>query len=205
LALAAGGRLRHQRLKSFLSWARADESTTVLDVGVTNTGAGAANYLEEEYPWPGHLTACGLEGCPEVCRRRGIPFVAADGCDLPFEDGRFDVAHCNAVIEHVGSQARQERLAAELCRVARRVWLSTPDQESSLESHTLIPMAHWLPAGLRRAVYRARGLEFFADEANLLLLSAGELRRRFPCSVRSRMEIRRQYVLGFPIVLIATV
>lgn len=203
-ALAAGARLRRRRLAMFLQTFDLGLSSRMLDVGVTTTGAGACNLLEEQYPWPGNLVACGLEGAPDVCRRRGIEFVSADGCDLPFEDNAFDAVHCNAVIEHAGSRARQEQFVAELCRVSQNVWLSTPDAAGPFEPHTLLPFAHWLPKSIRNLVYRATGREFWADEANLNPLDAGALRNLFPSSLRNDVKLRRQYLLGWSTVLIAS-
>ncbi len=202
-ALAAGARLRRARLAEFLQRFRLDAASRVLDVGVTTTGAGACNLLEKEYPFPGNLVTCGLEGQPEVCRRRGIEFVHADGCALPFPDQTFDAVYCNAVIEHAGSRLRQRALVAELCRVSRSVWLTTPDAASPLEPHTLLPFAHWLPTRWRTIVYRAAGRGFWADEANLNPLDAAQLRNLFPASVQKYVEIRTQYLLGLPVTLMA--
>jgi SAM-dependent methyltransferase len=177
----------------------------VLDVGVSGQLGGSVNHFEYVYPWPAMLTAVGLEGEPEICRQRGIEFVSADALALPFDDANFDIAYCNAVVEHVGSRRRQERLVAELVRVGRCVCLATPDRESPLESHTLIPFAHWLPAAIRGRIYRLAGRGYFASEENLNLLDSGQLRRLFPTELRSEVAIRRQYLLGMPAVLTATV
>jgi hypothetical protein len=213
-ALAAGRRSRREKYAHFLrtfALSKRGKDTTILDVGVTRTpaaqsrGAGSANFLELWYSHPDSLTACGLEGRPEVCERRGIRFVEADGCDLPFADGEFDVAFSNAVLEHVGSRERQRRFVAELSRVGKAVWLATPNAASPLEFHTLLPCAHWLPRGMMAAVYRAAGRGFFAEEVNLNLLSAGDLRGLFPPALRESVRIHTQYFLGFPAQLIATV
>jgi len=46
--------------------------------------------------------------------------VRADGRELPFEDGAFDIGFSNAVVEHVaGGREGQRRFVGELCRVAR--------------------------------------------------------------------------------------
>ena len=71
--------------------------------------------------------------------------VIADGRELPFADGEFDAAFSNAVVEHVGPEPEQRRFVVELCRVAKRVFVSTPNRLFPLEVHTLVPFAHWLP------------------------------------------------------------
>src|SRR5688500_14421089 len=42
--------------------------------------------------------------------------LEGDGRALPFEDGSYDIAFSNSVIEHVGSWEDQKRFAAEMCR-----------------------------------------------------------------------------------------
>ncbi|MBN1554275.1 MAG: class I SAM-dependent methyltransferase [Phycisphaerae bacterium] len=202
-ALAAGARLRRRRLAMFLREFHLGPNSRVLDVGVTTTGAGACNLIEEQYPWPGMLVACGLEGQPEVCRRRGIEFLRANGVSLPFEDQAFDAVHCNAVVEHAGSRARQRAFVAELCRVGKSIWLTTPDADSPLEPHSLIPLAHWLPKSLRDAVYRVAGQSFWTREENLNPLNNSALRSLFSPKQQNRLEIRRQSLLGIPTILIA--
>ena len=44
--------------------------------------------------------------------------VQADGRELPFADGAFDLGFSNAVVEHVGGRDEQRRFVHELCRVA---------------------------------------------------------------------------------------
>ena len=85
--------------------------------------------------------------------------VRADGRDLPFADGEFELGFSNAVIEHVaGGRGGQQQFIGELCRVAERVFVTTPNRWFPLDPHTLLPFAHWLPAGRipRAALSRAR-------------------------------------------------
>ena len=77
--------------------------------------------------------------------------VRADGRELPFADGEFDLGFSNAVVEHVaGGRDGQRRFVHELCRVAQRVFVTTPNRWFPLEVHTLLPFVHWLPAGRAR-------------------------------------------------------
>ena len=114
-------------------------------------GAGSTdNFFEASYPWPGQITAVGPTGLerftaafPAVCA------VRADGRQLPFADAQFDLGFSNAVIEHVaGGREGQRQFVTELCRVARRVFVTTPNRLFPLDPHTLLPFVHWLPAGL---------------------------------------------------------
>ena len=78
--------------------------------------------------------------------------MRADGRDLPFSDGEFDLGFSNAVVEHIaGGRAGQRRFVHELCRVSHSVFVTTPNRWFPLEVHTLLPFVHWLPAGARSA------------------------------------------------------
>jgi len=203
LAGGVSARMRDERFNAFVRGVRPGPGDRVLDVGVSGQVGRSVNHFERVYPWPGMLTACGLEGPPDICARRGIEFVSADGLALPFDDASFDIVYCNAVVEHVGSAARQAQLVSELLRVARRVFMATPDRDCPLESHTLIPLAHWLPHKMCAAIYRLAGRGYFASQEHLNLVDAGRLRGLFPAGMRSRVTIRRQYLAGMPAVLTA--
>jgi SAM-dependent methyltransferase len=205
LASDISGRMRSERFKAFVRSVCPGPRDRVLDVGVSAQIGGSVNHFEHVYPWPDMLTAVGLEGEPDICSQRGIEFVSADAMDLPFDDASFDVVYCNAVVEHVGSRRRQEQLVAEMVRVGRCVCLATPNRDCPLEIHTLIPFAHWLGEAARGRIYRLAGRGYFASEENLNLLDSGQLRRLFPGKLRNEVVIRRQYLVGMPAVLTATV
>ena len=38
----------------------------------------------------------------------------------------------------------------ELCRVSKRVFVTTPNRMFPLEVHTLLPFVHWLPSSARK-------------------------------------------------------
>ena len=107
--------------------------------------------------------------------------VRADGRELPFADGAFDIGFSNAVVEHVaGGRDGQRRFVGELCLVAERVFVTTPNRWFPLDPHTLLPFAHWLPPGPRRdRMFRARGFDDVLDP-----LGPRELAALFPYPVR---------------------
>lgn len=171
-------RSRRRKLRLFMGLMRPDETTTVVDVGVADGGFAEApghafthNFFEASYPWPHRITAVGVT---ELARFReafpSIKAVTADGRHLPFSSGEFDIALSNAVVEHVGDREAQAAFVAELCRVARRVFVTTPNRWFPVDVHTLLPLVHWLPG--RRVSGGTR------------LLGPAELRSLFPYPVR---------------------
>jgi hypothetical protein len=173
----------HQRRKMFarfLADTGAGIDDTVLDVGATSERTyEASNYLEAWYPYKDKVTALGLDDASFLrTLYPGMRFVQADALALPFADSTFDIVHAAAVIEHVGASERQCGLLRECCRVARRaVFVTTPNRWFPIEFHTVLPVVHWLPKPLFRDLMRRTGRGFFGDEANLNLMTAGELGR----------------------------
>jgi SAM-dependent methyltransferase len=66
----------------------------------------------------------------DVRRTRGLPFSLYDGVNLPFPDGRFDVAMLNFVLHHVPDE-RKVALLREALRVARQTVFILEDTPST--------------------------------------------------------------------------
>ena len=172
-------RSRTSKLELFLETFRPGPETTVVDVGVTDAGFGETtdNFFEAMYPWPERITAVGVTALERFAAAfPEVTTVQADGRSLPFRDGEFDIAFSNAVVEHVGDRTAQRAFVHELCRVARQVFVTTPNRWFPVEVHTLLPFVHWLPHSTsRRLVPGLREIE---------LLSSNELRGLFPYPVK---------------------
>ena len=176
---------RERKLRLFLETYAPGPETTVVDVGVTDAPFGHAspdNFFEALYPWPDRITAVGhteLDRFAAAFPR--VRVVRSDGRELPFADGEFDLGFSNAVVEHIaGGRDGQRRFVGELCRVARRVFVTTPNRWFPIDPHTLLPFAHWLPDGAtRRKLLRARGFDDVLDP-----LGPGELAALFPYRVQ---------------------
>ena len=177
-------RSRERKLRLFLELLEPRPETTVVDVGVTDApfgGGSTDNFFEALYPWPERVTAVGHTSLDRFTAAfPTVTAVRADGRDLPFPDGAFDLGFSNAVVEHVaGGRDAQQRFVHELCRVAGRVFVTTPNRFFPIEVHTLVPFAHWLPRPVRERVLRARGFDDVLEP-----LGPRELASLFPYSVR---------------------
>jgi hypothetical protein len=174
-------RSRRRKLDLLLELLQPGPETTVIDVGVTDApfGRGSSdNFFEALYPWPDRITAVGHTELDRFTAAfPKVRAVRADGRDLPFSDGEFDLGFSNAVVEHIdGGRSGQQRFVHELCLVSTSVFVTTPNRWFPLEVHTLLPFVHWLPAGARQRVIP------FDDVLDPL--GPKELASLFPYSVR---------------------
>jgi SAM-dependent methyltransferase len=173
--------LRREQAKIYEHFARAfppRPDWRVLEVGTNGSLTDPRDYfLHDKYPYPEKITAAGLEE-PDVFRTvfpRYSYVQVKRNAPLPFDDQSFDLVFCNAVIEHVGSREQQRSFLAEILRVGRRAFITTPNRWHPIEFHTVTPLLHYLPSRIYRRIYAAAGLEFFSKEENLNLLDAREL------------------------------
>jgi SAM-dependent methyltransferase len=108
------------------------------------------------------------------------PGQPSPGQPLPFRDQEFDIVFSNAVVEHAGSRAGQAAFVEELCRVGKRYFITTPNRWFPFETHTGLPLVHWLPPRAFRKLLRATRFEYWSHESHLNLLTASEFGRLFP-------------------------
>ena len=174
-------RPRRAMYDMFIEAMKPSESTTIVDIGVTPDQSTAdSNFLEKWYPHPGRITATSIEDASYLLTAHpGISFVQTSGDVLPFADGQFDVAFSSAVLEHVGSRDQQRQFLAEMVRVSRRFFLTTPDRWFPLELHTFLPFLHWLPQRHHQAALRRLGMTQWAETDHLNLVDERSLRALF--------------------------
>ncbi len=179
LPIRIATKIRTRMYQAFVREFEPGPHDTILDVGVTSDQTyTSSNYIEALHPYKSCITAVGLDDASFLeTLYPGMRFVPGNALALPFEDRSFDFVHSSAVLEHVGSFANQAKMVAECLRVARRgVCITTPNRWFPIEFHTVLPLVHWLPKPLCRAIFRRSRYAFFADEANLNLMTATELR-----------------------------
>lgn len=170
LAGSLAGRARARRFDRYLQTMKPQPGEQLLDVGCGGSGSLAA--LDPEAPVTGVDLA--YRGGFERPNQR---FVAADACDLPFDDGSFRLGYSNSLIEHVPFE-RRATFAEELRRVADRYWVQTPNYWFPLEPHALLPGVQFLRPAARRIAWRASPRRARYEES-LQLLSRGELTSLF--------------------------
>jgi len=107
-----------------------------------------------------------------------------------FAPGEFEVVFSNSVIEHVGEQKRQAKMAQEIARVGKRYFIQTPNYYFPIEPHFLFPAFQWLPLSLRVLLIQYFDLGWFnktpdkekaqALVGSIQLLKRAELLALFP-------------------------
>lgn len=180
---------RRRKFASFMAWANPTPATKVLDSGVADAPfRQGLNFFEAWYPWPERITAVGL-GPLDVFQEAfpSVKAITADGRQLPFPADSFDVAFSNAVIEHVGDLDDQSRFVRELCRVAPAVYFTTPNRWFPIETHTRLPLVHWLAKPSQRMIYPRLGVAWAAEE--LWLLGPREVRTLLPEGWEWRVQV----------------
>jgi SAM-dependent methyltransferase len=200
LAARLSRKAREGVYRLFMERMRPTADDTILDVGVSvdSNEREDSNILEQLYPFRRNITMLGIhEGKFLEQRYPGAAYVRAlPGQPFPFSERRFDVCHCNAVIEHVGREEERQLFLNEILRVSKRVFLTTPNRWYPVELHKMIPFLHWLPQSWYRALLRAMGEKVYGLKENLNLLSRRELNRLFRETGRP-FEIIPYRFLGF--------
>jgi SAM-dependent methyltransferase len=168
MALRARGR-RHERLFALTGVTR--------DSRIVDIGCGVLGLRR-------HAPEHDITGVDRVARPEYPgPLVVADVlAGLPFDDDAFDLAYCSSVIEHI-APADRAAFAAEVRRVARGWYVQTPAFSFPVEPHALLPFAHWLPVGLRRAYWR---LGVAGEWEQIELLRRAEMTALFGAPVAER-------------------
>ncbi len=200
LAMRVSMMVRRQMFGMFMAELEPSAADFVLDIGVTSDRSYEnSNYFEALYPHKHRIIAGGVQDASFLeTDYPGVRYVQADGLAMPFADGTFDLVHSSAVLEHVGSIERQAQMIAECLRVARRgVCLTTPNRWFPIEFHTQLPLVHWLPKPICRRIFRALGFGDLAEEANLNLMTARELKSITARMAGWRFRIAFAHLLGW--------
>ena len=87
-----------------------------------------------------------------------------------------DLVISNATIEHVGSYSNQLKMISNIINFSKKKFIiSTPNRFHPIDFHTKIPFIHWLPKKIHRKILLLIGLDYYAKEENLNLLSLNNL------------------------------
>ena len=184
---------RTRKLELFYDVMEPTAQTKILDVGAEiNPHGDRGLQLIDGYRWRSNITAINSSGEQITLIRKHYPEIHAivgDARSLPWPDKYFDVIYSNAVIEHVGSDEKQEKMASEIMRVGRRWFVSTPNRWYPFEFHIRLPLITWLPCHGYRSFGRIISYDHEKKRYmsgikhdDLRLLTCTQLRQLFPQS-----------------------
>lgn len=186
---SVAARLRRRRFELFAALVEGlPGEVRLLDIG------GTQNYWQMIAPEAALLrrvrvTLLNLE--PQAVSAPNFTSLVGDARAMPqFADRQFDLVFSNSTIEHLGSYAAQQAMAAEVRRVGRGYYIQTPNRYFPLEPHYLFPGFQFLPLGLRAWLVRHFSLGWYpriadrrqarAEVAAIRLLNETEFRALFP-------------------------
>lgn len=184
---------RARKLELFNQIIRPAKDMRLLDVGAQiNPNSHEEHQLIDTYPWKHNFAVVNISEEHVSAIKKRYPEVEAvvcDACELPWADKSFDVVFSNAVIEHLGSFERQKTMPAEIMRVGKQWFVTTPNRWFPFEFHMRLPFVTWLPGnsylriGNIISYNHIRGKYMFgAKREDLRLMSARELEECFPGS-----------------------
>jgi SAM-dependent methyltransferase len=184
---SAADRFRQRR------FARFRELVDTLPRPVRILDVGGTTVFWERLGYAGHdgIEVVLLNLMEQASPHANVTSTVGDAADLSaFADDAFDVVVSNSVIEHLPTPELQARMASEVRRVGKRVYLQTPNRYFPLEPHFLFPFFGILPMRARAFLLqhfdlgwhtrRPDAAEALADVRSVRLMTGSELRRLFP-------------------------
>jgi SAM-dependent methyltransferase len=200
---------RSRKLELFHRIFSPTKHTRVLDVGaeINPYGDNGLQFIDS-YPWKSNVCAVNTSDEHIKLIKKHYPDVYAivgDARDLPWPDKYFDAVYSNAVIEHVGDFENQKKMAAEIMRVAKRWFVTTPNRWYPFEFHLRLPLVTWLPGHSYLRFGRLISYNhvkqkyvFGAKCSGLRLVTAKELQQCFPGSkiIRQRVTFMAETLIA---------
>ncbi|WP_303674333.1 class I SAM-dependent methyltransferase [Vampirovibrio chlorellavorus] len=139
-------KMRQKRFLFFKAWlAQFPRPLKILDAGGTLSFWESMGFEDTEGL---EIVLLNLEAAPS--HHPAFVSMAGDVTDLSqFEDEAFDIVFSNSVIEHVGDDAQQLKMAREIRRVGKAYFVQTPNLYFPIESHSCYPFYQFLPRTLQ--------------------------------------------------------
>jgi len=100
------------------------------------------------------ITILNIEKPNDWVNNSQFEFVIGDATKLNFADKSFDIVYSNSVIEHLFTKENQVKMANEVIRVGKRIYIQTPAKEFFIEPHLLTPFIHWLPIHIQKILMK---------------------------------------------------
>lgn len=132
----------------------------------------------------------------------GLIWKITEGPTIKSRKNEFDIVFSNAVLEYVGDCNKQKKFVTEILRVGRKCFISTPNYYFPLDSHTLIPFAHYLPQNIRFWIYKKLGRGYWANLNNLNLLKPKTFYNLLPNNINFKTVKQRKFGISYNLIVI---
>jgi ubiquinone/menaquinone biosynthesis C-methylase UbiE len=184
-----------------------NKSCTLIDIGTSPILEESENVILKKYKWKNKITCLSNQDCNILNKKyKKIKFLKGDAKKMYFKNNKFDIVHCSATIEHLGSSQDQLKGLKEMYRISKKhLFLTTPNRFFPIEMHTKLPFLHFLPKKIFRKIIKFLGDDFLCYEKNLNLLSTKDIINLCKNAKITNYKIVYNYFLFFKsnIILIA--
>ena len=162
----------HEMIIPFIS--NEDE---ILDIGTTPILDNHENFFLNHYKFPDKITCFSDQNLDKLKTNfPNLKAIRGDGRNTNLPDSSYDIVISNATLEHVGSNQNQCKFIKELYRISKkRCIITTPNRYFPIDSHTMLPLIHWLPKKIHRKILSVIGHKYLSEEKNLNLLKTSNL------------------------------
>jgi hypothetical protein len=156
-------RLRNERFVLFLKMTDSlPRPLSIIDVGGTELFWERMGFTGQKGI---EITLLNLELAS--VKNEGFKSVCGDARNMKqFADKEFDIAFSNSVIEHVGDFNDQASMASEMKRVAKKIFLQTPNRYFPIEPHFLFPFFQFLPIHIKLLLVMRFDLGWYKKTTN---------------------------------------
>lgn len=184
---------RKEILSQLKDLLRSKEIEDVLDVGTTEDDHNSSsNYLIKNLGNFKNYKSISDQQISTIFFSKTLKKSITDNfSNNEIENFQSDLVISNATIEHVGNFDDQIQMCKNIINLSKKYFvITTPNRFHPIEFHTKIPFIHWLPKKLHRRILKLMGLNFFAEEKNLNLLSEFDLKFIMKKLCQENYEIR---------------
>jgi len=189
--------VREEQFRIFFKLFKPRRGMKILDMGVTPIeNLIDSNFFEKRYPYKEDILAASVEDCHKL--KQTYPRIRFKKVDpysrLPFRSQQFDIAVSWATLEHAGTRGAQSLFLKELTRVAKNIFVTTPNKNLSYEPHSGLLFVHWLSNKYFRKVCKLLGKDFWGDINNLNPLNSEDVQNIVP--IKGKFEIKSYKMFG---------